>query len=164
MLLPFGMSELRSLKYGVVDGAPTFVSCNRQAEKESSRRESLVGVLAASVAAAALAAQPAQAGLLGDDTSKEDEYKQYTVNPFSHLPPTTAVCDFTMDSRTRRSKSSIVHNRAGSQGFGSSHAVCPQHVKLDPHTLRLDWGTRNNNSQWKLCSSHGMLMVRWLHS
>ena len=62
----------------------TFVSCNPQAEKESSRRESLVGVLAASVAAATLAVRPAQAGLLGDDTSKEDEYKQYTVSRFRH--------------------------------------------------------------------------------
>jgi len=51
-----------------------------KAEKESSRRESLVGVLAASVAAASLIAQPAQAVLgIGEGTTKEDEYKEYTT-------------------------------------------------------------------------------------
>ncbi len=53
-----------------------------QAEKESSRRESLAGVLAATMAAATLAAQPAQAVLgIGEGTTKEDEYKEYTVRP-----------------------------------------------------------------------------------
>ena len=91
------MSELRSIIYRVVHGAQTFDSCHCQAEKESSRRESLVGVLAASVAAATLAAQPAQAGLLGDDTSKEDEYKQYTVDPSCHTPLILTVDASTVD-------------------------------------------------------------------
>lgn len=54
-------------------------SVSAKADMESSRRESLVGVLAASVAAATLVAQPAQAILgIGEGTKKEDEYKEYT--------------------------------------------------------------------------------------
>jgi len=64
-----------------IAGAATSQTCwDLQAEKESSRRESLVGVLAASVAAASLIAQPAQAVLgIGEGTTKEDEYKEYTM-------------------------------------------------------------------------------------